>query len=841
MKLPNINLKYFSMLPDKLKQLGLIAFFICASLTIHAQLHGVVTENDGKALAYASIYVQGTTIGTTSNEQGEYFLNLEDGNYVIVCEYLGYGAVEKQISIKSNERSVLNFHLTSSAIHLEMLNISADREDPAYAVIRQAQAHRKDNLKVDLPQSCEMYMKGNIALGESPDKFMGVSMDELRASIDSMGTNIMYLSETVSTLYRAETGLQEVIHSSRVSGSSMYSFNRGAMVEYSVYERSLNSPLGSLINPIGPSAFTYYEFRLLSKDITNKGTVNTISVKSKNTSEPTIDGIIYISEEAWQVDAFDFTTTGKRLKQEILDTVRLQQEYIKAGDRKVLFKNRMDMQIGLLGFTVDGVFLSVYTDYEFGEAAVSGISKRQAVTFQDSSETRNTEYWDGVRPVKLSELESKDYHVKDSISIVINSPEYRDSIERISNKYNLMNLLTGYTFRKSAYGFRASHDGLGVGLSFDPVRGFALPFDLSFTFKNRFTINGGISYGFSDELIRYNAGVSYKINPNRNQSISFATGTKIADVNSIEPFTRGINEFMSLLFHQNLIKYHGQEYYRLDYQQRIIPGLNLKAHSEYVIRNHLQNTTEYSFLYKKRLYKDNMIDMGENLNHGGLDNRLFKVTFNVDYFPGTRFTKYPSGEIRTYQPKYNKFSLTYDMGIPVFNTSVEYQKFKLAYSSRIRGGFGMDGSLHASVDFFLGRRNPGIQDFIWMNDNGSIYTNAFDISQRFLGMDTYEYFTDQYAMQLHYYHNFEGMILNKVPGLNKLGWNLTAKYSAVYMPEMPLYMEVGLGIDRIGWKLFRPLRFDVVLPSKDFKIEKLRYVIGMKIDLGALSRGEISF
>ncbi len=63
----------------KLSFAPLYCLMLFLPLTLFAQLKGRVTDTSGESLPFATIYVQGTTIGTTSNAKGEFSLDLEKG------------------------------------------------------------------------------------------------------------------------------------------------------------------------------------------------------------------------------------------------------------------------------------------------------------------------------------------------------------------------------------------------------------------------------------------------------------------------------------------------------------------------------------------------------------------------------------------------------------------------------------------------------------------------------------------------------------------------------------------------------------------------------------------
>ena len=55
------------------------------------ELKGNITDKKGEPLSFVSIYLDKTVTGTTSNDNGEYVLNInKKGNYTIIFQFLGY-------------------------------------------------------------------------------------------------------------------------------------------------------------------------------------------------------------------------------------------------------------------------------------------------------------------------------------------------------------------------------------------------------------------------------------------------------------------------------------------------------------------------------------------------------------------------------------------------------------------------------------------------------------------------------------------------------------------------------------------------------------------------------
>ncbi len=70
----------------------------CFSIAIaQSTVSGTVTDESGEALPFANVYVEGTTIGTTTDIDGKYTLKVPEGATTIVVEYTGYTAFTQDI------------------------------------------------------------------------------------------------------------------------------------------------------------------------------------------------------------------------------------------------------------------------------------------------------------------------------------------------------------------------------------------------------------------------------------------------------------------------------------------------------------------------------------------------------------------------------------------------------------------------------------------------------------------------------------------------------------------------------------------------------------------------
>ena len=96
-----------------------------------ANVYGHVKDaKTDEHLPYVIVQVKGTTIGTTTDNTGHFFLkNLPEGSLVIEVKYMGYTTQSKSITIKQDTSKELNFSLSPSDMDLDEVVVSANRNE----------------------------------------------------------------------------------------------------------------------------------------------------------------------------------------------------------------------------------------------------------------------------------------------------------------------------------------------------------------------------------------------------------------------------------------------------------------------------------------------------------------------------------------------------------------------------------------------------------------------------------------------------------------------------------------------------------------------------------------
>lgn len=104
----------------------LLAILVLVASVAHAQtcIYGKVTNQSGEPLEFANIVLKGSSVGTTTDQNGEYKLNLPSGksNYVSFS-ILGYQTAWEEIMLAEGQQRKLDVSLVAISQELEQVTI----------------------------------------------------------------------------------------------------------------------------------------------------------------------------------------------------------------------------------------------------------------------------------------------------------------------------------------------------------------------------------------------------------------------------------------------------------------------------------------------------------------------------------------------------------------------------------------------------------------------------------------------------------------------------------------------------------------------------------------------
>jgi hypothetical protein len=793
-------------------------------------LKGKVTGVNGGALPYATIVVEGTTTGVTTNGNGDYELSLAPGLYKVVCQYVGYKPSRHNVSIVGDETVHHNFAMVSEALEMKEVVIRASTEDPAYPIIRNAIKRRRFHLDQVKSFQTGIYFKGVARSRSLPDKFMGEKIKSADMGLDSAGKGVLYLVEEDAEYFSDGTKEKTVIHSVHESGDKNgFGFPRFPPVT-TFYENNVNI-LGNsnrgFISPVSENALLYYKYKLQGEITGDGNTIYKIQVTPRRAYEPCFTGTIYIVDSDWAIHSLDMML-AKQSGMDLIDTLKISQLFVpKEKDTWVIKSQVLYFTIKFLAFDITANGVTVYDGQKVNESIPDSIFAGKVTSKYDkTANKKDTAYWQS-RPVPLADDEKRDFVVKDSIYQKTNTPEYLDSIRRKGNNFKLQDLLiNGYSYRSrrntNTYTINpvllSLNDNIvnyNIVEGFNAAPKFSLKHNLDSAGDHYWRFDGAIRYGFSNthfngigRIYGYSRDKEWL---NRSWLYGVEGGKYVFQYNPDNPVIPFYNTYAALFARRNDLKIYerwdASAFLRRNYGN----GLSWFVKASFQQRLPLQNTTTYSVTRGDESgFASNTPATLLAAATAWEQHNAALVYGSISFKPGFTYTEYPDFKIAN-SSAWPRFTLHYQKGIPdILDSKTDFDKWRFTIqdnlSLKLLGSF----NYMVATGGFLNTNYVSIPDLHHLYGNRGIglaspYLQSFQFAQ------FYE-FSNKAALygEAHAEYHMRGLLTNKIPLLRQLRYYLVVGGNAFYSGNNLYYTEAFVGLENIGWKLVRVLRVDFV-------------------------------
>ena len=835
-----------------------------ASIPLFGQgIKGFVSGEDGKPLAFATVFARNLNDGIPTNQNGYFEWKLPKGNYDLLFQHLGYTTQLKAVEVKEDWVEV-NISLEMQTYGLTEVEVKEGAEDPALTVIRKAIAKAKyHKLQVEA-YTMMVYIKGTGELSNAPF-FL-----KKKLAKEGVSLNEAYTSESVSRVnFTQPNQIKEEVISIRTSGDN----NQTSPAPYigaSFYDDKVNE----IISPLSRSAFAYYRFRLEGTFLEDEVLVNKIRVIPRSKGEKVFDGYVYIVEDLWSIHSLDLNTSLLGFE------ISVRQQYAPI-EKKVWMPITHTYIFGGKFFGFEGQFqyLASTRDYELTlnpelqfdteildekvtdiPEEVKSLTNKEAPLLQleeaeqlsrkqfrklitayekeqdkareeqeivsvrsqviDSLATqRSMAYWDSIRPTPLTKKEILGYARDDSLALVAKAKNSEvDSIaQKAKRKFNPFDLLTGgrYNFGKGkSAGFYTNW----TKMSFNTVEGFKLGFS-GFYRKEKITkmadsvtnevrswnFKPEFRYGFASKKAYMTLNFRRSVTKGREgYSWGMDGGKFIYQYNEEAPISEQVNALYSLFFRENYMKLYEKSFAKLYWAQRLGDQFTYRASFSLEDRSPLSNQSYYSLFYKDSKEYTSNKPFQKGLNESYFDsNQAAIIDLSLDWRPGLKYHMRNNRKIplMTTAPL---IMFRYKQAAPIVFKGAEvseYQHAELGLKHSVP--FGVSGRLAFNLfagDFFDGA-NAYFIDFKHLGGNRTVFSNMGAASNyRFL--DYYSFSTlDRYFGGLIHYQ-FRKFIFTQLPGLRFSGIRENLFFNYLKTENSPHYWELGYSLDNL-FRLFR--------------------------------------
>ena len=789
------------------------------SFSSFSQIKGKVTDSDKNPISFVSIYPDKTITGTTSNDAGNYELNIKTpGNYTIVFQFLGYKTIKKIVSI-TDFPFQLNVVMVDEKVVLDEIFINTG-ENPANKIIRKAIDNKSNNTDKFKEYTSSFYSRGLFKVKNAPEKILGQRLGDLGGGLDSTRTGIIYLSETVSeiTFQKKPAEFKEKIIASKVSGSDNgISFNRAEEANFDFYSNAVLIAENNLVSPISDNAFRYYRYELEGSFYEKNGRlINKIKVNPKRSTDRVFSGFIYIVEEDWAIYGVDLKASGEQVGIPIIEVLKFKQDYNYSESNKAWIKisQIIDFKFGLFGFNVDGRFSGAYSDYNFSPKFKKETFSNEVLSFAKGATEKDSLFWENLRPVPLTSEEKKDYLLKDSIKETRKSKKYLDSLDKENNPIKITSLFTGYTYRNSFKDWSISINSPLTTISYNTVQGRNTTTTINY-FKSLnktgkwIQAGANLNYSMSEKKIRPVFYFTKKWNSIQRPRMFISVGQKINQFNERNPISKFHNTIYSLFLKENYLKIYEKSFSKISYSQEVLNGLYIIGSLEYASRKPLFNTSNFVVFGRDIPFQSNNPIDPTNFTAPFNTHSIASLNIGTSIVFDQKYVSYPNRKINFNNSRYPSLSIRYRKN---FGSNVsEYNSDVLISNIRQNISMGNLGEFYYNIrsGIFFEKKDIAFMDYLHANGN-QLKLAPSNRNSSFGLLNYYKFSTNDKYAEVHLEHNFKGRLLRNIPLLNTLNFHVVANAKGLFTGGRKPYSEFSLGLDNIGIGKWRFLRIDYV-------------------------------
>ena len=878
-----------------MKKRSLIPFFLFFwgefSFAQMGGIKGIVLSDKGEPLPFVGIYIKDIHLGTSSNLDSRFEIKLEQGEYTVLFQFLGFKREEKKIRIEDKWVD-LNIVLEPTSYVLGEAVIKAKGEDAAYAIMRKAISMSKFYDYQVQEYSAKVYVKGVGQIKKIP-WLVNKVMDK-KEKID---TGKIYMAENISEVcFKQPNTFRE----KAISVRSNIPENTPSPMEY--INGSFYKPdISGAVSPLSPKAFAYYRFKLEGSFYEGGNQINKIKVIPRSKGDNVFEGSIYIVENLWCIHSLNLTVmkegitfTVKQLYNEVQEKIWMpsSQNYLIYGsvygfsfegkyqtltnDYKIKLNEKLVAPVEIIDEKTEKEkipeatrirsndekelenllqgdkkltrkdmhkLMKIYEKEEKEEAKKSDslpIVSDHTVEIDSLANKRDSIYWVESRPIPLTEREIKNYKIKDTIvtskgaGITITTGTKNDTTRKGNKKAHSVSvgwLLAGRTFKIDSTSSIKWISPL-ADLNFNTVEGYVVNAKIDYT--KRFRKNRSLSvdpvgrYSWARNSFTGKGSIHYRYGGNSSGgSVSVEGGRFISQLNGNDPISFFLNTAYSLSLERNFAKIYEKEYSGIKIYQNISDKIGLIGSAELADRFQLYNNSSAKPI----------------LNW---ENRHYSTNapFNLES-PSTSF------------PDNRAFITQFDLSLHPWKKYVINNKTKMeaeGSSREIKLSYrkGWDKIMGSDVNFDLAE--AGISDHIkwgirgqldwginggWFFNNSKMYFMDF---KHFMGNQTiiqesvtgyrmlnyYKFSTGKYYAETFLHFQTRKFLLTQFPLTRLYGLKENVFLNYLYTPSSKNYTEIGYGLDNI----FRFLRFEVVSNFYGTHYQSIGFRIGIAATIG---------
>ena len=783
------------------------------------KVQGVVNDNSGKSVPFANVVFASSSTGTTTNEDGEFYLQADKKYDTLVVSFIGYET--SRIPLKSSVNLNMKILLEEQASSLEEVVIyrgkTSKKNNPAIDILKKVwENRRKNGVRAFDQYSYKEYEKLEFDINTIDSTLMENRLfNGMEFIFDYADTNAvtgktylpMFINESVNKIYgdNVLNEEKEVLLGNKNSGfnqnRNLIDFVKDVYDDYDIYKNYIKFFDKSFVSPVSTTGIDTYNYVLSdSAYIDNKWCYNIVYYPRRE-NELTFKGDFWVNDTTWAVKNINLETT-RDVNINWIKQVYIEQDFKVLNDSVFLITRDFFMADFALNKKKSsrGIYAKrtlLYDEYEFNNKRPASFYTQPVYNPQSQAYDRSDEFWQENRLEELNKDEKGIYVMLDSLT----------KTRAFNRLYDVATIIqSGYV----------DFDGWDYGpvystFGFNEVEGVRTRFGgrTYFGQSDPWRIEAYGAYGFRDNKFKY--GISGKLLLDQKSRLIIAGGNR-RDVEQLgTSLTNSTDVLGRSLASSSLLNVGDTD--KLSSINLSVFSVELEPFKNFTVR------LGANYRELKPASEGFSLDYYVNEERTLVDQEINQTEISTifTWTPGKKVSGYGVERNVVNEEDFPTLFLNYSLGVKdVFNSDFDYKKLQFFYNQPLLvGGLGRSqvsleaGKTFGAVPLGLLSVVPGNQTY-------------FALYNTFPTLDFYEFVTDSYSA-IHIDHNFNGRFLSRIPLLRELNlreligfravWgdiseaskNIDASGLPLVAPDADPFYEYSFGIGNI----LKVMRFDV--------------------------------
>ncbi len=776
----------------------LLFVFLLPAIFSYGQLYklsGSILDNRKVPLPLASVEIKELRKGAITRDDGSFQFFLERGKYDLVVSMIGYKT--RVLTIFINDKDITeNLELeTDEGSDLAEVVLKVKTRDRAEEIIMNVVRHKETILDAIGSHSYKAYIKafqldsgfvknkkGNENDTAVPiqvkENYEGMSLTEVSLRLDK-NSNGQIKEERLGVIKR---GNPESLFYVSVTEGDFY-----------IYNNLINTPPVSkipFVSPLSYSGLLAYRFKTLKIDRTVRPKVYTIAIRPRQLSNATIEGEITIQDSTWAVLSTEFRLPPAHMPE--YDFMEVKQEYGKIGDSaRMITRQQFTYYIKTKKGRLYGETTVAYSGYELKKNFRKGYFGNEVSSTSAEAYEKDSTFWKSVRSEPLSRQQELYARYQDSIYRYMRSEAYLDSMDKVLNKITWKKVLIfGQIFndhKKERTWILPPLTSLIQPLAFGGARlKIGGAYRKTFASRKNLSVEADLSYGFRNQDVNGTVSLKRMYNPFSRGEFKISAGRNFDFIYAGDAWVNVLKR-SNIYLNNSLL---------LDHQIELFNGIHLSTNFEIAFRRSVSN-------YKVGNNADSIFGIP---NEPPVAFEPYNASYGeikLHYTPRLKYIREPKEKIFL-GSKWPTFYVMWRKGIPqLFRSKIDFDYLEFGLSHRINLSVAGNTNYILKTGDFINRRDLRIIDYKFVKQGDPLFFQNPHTS--FQALDsTFPLFDRFYQGNL--VHEFNGVLINKIPFLKKLRLQEVAGAGMLIAPEKDLrYVEVFAGIERVFKWPFNPL------------------------------------